>query len=94
MAFLKLEPGRNYAYIFIAITCLTLLFYFIFGEKIGGVFFFITFYYLGAIQLRSGLFFNKSWTAQYRRKNQGVPISVILSFIFGTVGLIMVLFQR
>jgi hypothetical protein len=86
--FFKLEPGRNYAYIFFVIVGLTLLTAFLFGETISGMFFFLSFYYLGALQYRSGVVLNRSWTAQYRI-NKGYPTAVLLCFVVGTFGLLM-----
>jgi hypothetical protein len=86
--FFKLEPGRNYAYIFFVIVGLTLLTAFLFGENFGGIFFFLSFYYLGVLQYRSGVVLNRSWTAQYR-KNNGYPTTVFLCFAVGTFGLLM-----
>ncbi len=91
--FFKLEAGRNYAHIFFVMVGLTLLLGLIFGEKVGGTFFFFCFYYIGALQLRSGLTFNRSWTAQ-RRKDKNVSTTATWCFVIGTFGMILVLLQN
>jgi hypothetical protein len=78
---------------FFVIGGLTLLSILIFGEKTGGIFFFLCFYYLGALQLRSRLVLNKSWTAQYRKGNYYKKFAC-LCFAIGTIGILLVLFSQ
>jgi len=89
----KLEHNRNYAYLFFVIIGLTLFSWLTIGEKLSGIMFFLSFYYLGILQLQSGLVLNRSWTAKYKKEEHPFMfwIAIILSFAMGTLGLIAVL---
>jgi len=86
----KLEHNKNYAYLFFVIVGLTLFSFLISGGKLTGLVFGLSFYYLGILQLRSGVALSRSWTAKYKKEEHPFMfwIGVILSFVFGTVFLV------
>ncbi len=94
--FFKLKPNRNYAYLFFVIVGLVILLGFLFGQKIGGILFFLSFYIIGILQLRSGLVFNRAWTAIYKKEKYPSKFHIIITlcFVFGTCGLITLLLQK
>lgn len=87
----KLEPNRNYAYLFFIIVAITLLSVFITRGKLTGLIFSLCFYYLGFIQLYSGVALSHSWTATYTKEDYPIIfwVMVILTFVAGTLILTM-----
>ena len=86
---LRLEYHKNYAYLFFILVAVVLLFGFAFEESSAGVVMFLAFYFLGFLQLRSGVALDQSWTARYTKtKNpKRFRASIVLSFAAGTLGL-------
>ncbi len=89
----KLEPNRNYAYLFFIIAAIVILSVFITRGKLTGLIFSLCFYYLGFIQLYSGVALSRSWTAAYKKEDHPIIfwIMVILMFVAGTSTLTMFL---
>lgn len=87
----KLEPNKNYAYLFFIIVGVTVLSVFITRGRLTGLIFSLCFYYLGFIQLYSGVALSRSWTATYTKEDYPIIfwIMVILSFVAGTFILTM-----
>jgi len=87
----KLEHNRNYAFLFFIIIGLPILSVFIFGEAFSALLFFLSFYFLGILQLYSGVALNRQWTAEYKKEDHPFVFwtVIILSFAGPTFGLIM-----
>ncbi|SRR6266498_5245425 len=84
--FFKLEHNKNYAYLFLIIVGLVMGSFFIIGEQLSLLLFALSFYYLGILQLRSGIMLNSLWTAKYRKEQYPFIfyIGTILLFAIGT----------
>jgi len=82
----KLEPNKNYAYLFFIIAGVTVLSVFITKGKLTALVFSMCFYYLGFIQLYSGIALSHSWSAIYTKADYPIIFwfSVVLTFVMGT----------
>jgi len=89
----KLEHNKNYAYLFFVIVGLILFSFLVIGEKLSGLLFFLSFYYLGVLQLQSGLVLDRSWTAKYKKEEHPFIFwtGIILSFVMGTLGFVVII---
>lgn len=93
--FIILKPNKNYAYLFFIIIGITLFSTFSFGEKVSGFIFFLCFYYIGVLQVRSNVVLDRTWTAKSKLRTENSAsfyVGMYLPFIIGTIGLILVFF--
>jgi uncharacterized membrane protein YfcA len=88
----KLELGRNYAYLFFVIVGITLFLGLFFSEKLAEVLFSSSFYFLGFLQLYSGIMLDRSWTAKFKKEKNPFRfrLGIFATFLIGTFSFIVV----
>jgi hypothetical protein len=81
----KLRYGKGYAKFFFLFIGIVIFLGFIFGKLASGLAFSLTIFYLGILQLYSGVSLNRAWVAKYTKQAHPVIfyVSTALCFVIG-----------